>query len=134
MWKSFRKITIGNVKKCQILNNFLLPPVEISFFNRVYLRNGAFWTPQTLNGQDSNFRSSMQIRCQNFKIRFNKKVRNLFLNFLNFSALKSRLGLAMSYQGMWKEFRKITIGNVKKCKILKIFVLPTVQISFFNRL
>ena len=60
--KKLRKITIGNVKKCKILKNFLLQPVEISFFNRVYLRNGASWTPQTLDGQDSNFRSSMQIR------------------------------------------------------------------------
>ena len=49
LWKSFQKITMGNWNICQILKIFLLPTVEISFFNRVDLRNGAAWTPQTLH-------------------------------------------------------------------------------------
>ena len=81
--KNFYKWTLGNRNFFKLLTNFLLRPVEISFFNRLYLRNGASWTPQTLEVQDANFRSSIQIRWQNFKIRFNKKVRNFFYIFLS---------------------------------------------------
>ena len=49
MWKIFRKIIIGNRNICKILKIFLLPTVEISFFSRLYLRNGASLTPQTLH-------------------------------------------------------------------------------------
>ena len=87
MSKNFYKWTLGNRNFSKLLKMFLLRPVEISFFNRLYLRNGASWTHQTLEGQDPNFRSSIQIRCQNFKIRFNKKVRKFF-KFFEFFGLK----------------------------------------------
>ena len=62
-------------------------PVEISFFNRLYLRNGASWSPLTLCGQDDSFRTSIQIRRQNFKIRLNKKFSKFVQIFLSFFLL-----------------------------------------------
>ena len=132
---------------------FLLWPVEISFSNRLYLRNGASWTPQTLQGQDHNFRSSIQIRWQNFKIRFNKKVRNFFQIFLTFFLLNFCLGLGKYYKDMSKKFStirssvieiffqypyfrssfRIWVQNFKIRKIIKFFkFFPYFFKIFFN--
>ena len=87
MSKNFNKWTLGNKNFFKLLKIFLLRPVEISFFNRLYLRNGASWTPQTFDGWYTNFRSSIQIRWQNFTIRFNKKIEKFF-NFFEFFGLE----------------------------------------------
>ena len=78
MSKKFYKSNLGNRNFFTVLKIFLLWSVEISFSHRLYLRNGSSWIPQSLDDQYRNFQSSIQIRCQNFKIRFNKKVRKFF--------------------------------------------------------
>ena len=106
MWKYFRKITIAIWNFCKILKIFLLPNVEITFFNRLYLRNGASWTPpQTFDGLYTNFRSSIQIRCQNFKIRFNKKVRKK-IKFFKFFGLEVKARAWQVLSGDVKNFSK----------------------------
>ena len=47
--KNLRKITIGNINFSKLVNVFLVADLEISFFNRLYLGNGAGWTNP--NGQ-----------------------------------------------------------------------------------
>ena len=69
MLKYFSKSILGNRNFYKVLKFFILWSVEISFFHLLYLRNGASWTQQTLDGQYHNFRSRFQIRGQNFKIR-----------------------------------------------------------------
>ena len=99
MTKNFYKSNLDNRNFFKVWKNFLLWPVKISFFNRLNFLNGASWTTQTLDGQYNNFRSSFKILSLNFKIHKNKKI-EICLNFLNFSGLKSRLGLAKYYQDM----------------------------------
>ena len=115
IWKNLRKMTLVKRNFSKLLNVFLLADLEISFFNRFYLWNGAGWT--NLYRQYRNFLSSCHIRGRNFKLRKNKKLQK----FSKFSAWKSILGLGISYQIMWKNFRKITNGNRAFLKIMNVF-------------
>ena len=72
MSKNFYKSNHGKRNFCKVLQIFLLYPVVISFFNRLYLRNWPSWTPQTLDGHYDNFRTCFQIRSQNLSIMVSK--------------------------------------------------------------
>ena len=84
--KKFSKNHQGNRNFCKILKVFLLPTVELSLFIRLYLRNGATWTPQTLHFLVKNFccaASQPPLVCKNSRRELFSLGRK-FIKYVNF--------------------------------------------------